>query len=260
MKKILSALALAACAFSANAALVATGNLTLNNFEYTPAVTGATLTISPFNYSNTTISGVEGTFTAASLNGGLPIADILLFCIELPRPSASFGSGASYPLHDAPLMANGGLMDAGRLGKLTELFEDYSLAPATAVASAAMQLAVWEVIYENGSTMNVGSGNFSAPTALNWGNVDLASAKAAANQMFADLDGIYGGQLYSFNNFGNKGGLQDFIAYKASGTFGCNDVDCGGTVPEPGSMALAASAMLGLGIVGRRRKLKVVSE
>ena len=39
-------------------------------------------------------------------------------------------------------------------------------------------------------------------------------------------------------------------------TFPCDP----GTVPEPAGMALTATALLGAGIVGRRRKLKVVSE
>ena len=88
-------------------------------------------------------------------------SSILTWCIELTQ-SITQGSNYNYTTTDLTA-ANPSW--AGRLQELIAQNYQTVLSAANSITSAAMQLAIWEVVYESaGSSLNLSSGNFSAGT------------------------------------------------------------------------------------------------
>jgi len=275
MKKILSALALAACATLASA-----GALTLTGFEQAGT---ATVHIVQPNSDFVYAGGMNATFSAGAPSAFDPT--FVVYCIELDAHAPAFNHATTYTMNTPAVSANGNLsFSFDQELRLEKLFDRNGGASTTsAVQSAAMQLAIWEILYETGPTFgNVNTGTFKLDN-----RSDEAVVRAAANTLLANLDSEvldFTWDLTSFNNghsvatqtcTGNgehkhctttdvwDAGYQDFVT--AAGTpitfGGCFQDPAGcADIPEPGSLALAGMGLLGAGIVQRRRKLAVVTE
>lgn len=267
MKKTLLALAMAVSAFAAQAAAV-TGTLTIDGFEHSGAPV-ATMTVNPpglFNSQSTTfaVGGLN-----VSFDDGSGFADsYLAYCIELFAPTANFGKATSYTMNSLPALAPfSTAFSTSQESRLTKLFVKNSVANGTsnggsldAQGSAAMQLAIWEIMYDDNNFGDLSAGLFGFG-AGEFYSTSAAGARTAAENLIAGLDGYdttgYAVGFASFNNGGNKSGKQDFLTANVTQTFGCNEGDCGGNpVPEPGSMALAGLALAGLAYTSRRKSRK----
>jgi len=212
-------------AISANA-------LTLNLTDFTSAGSQAVSVAGP-----TTASVPAGAFVG-SLSGapGFDANPFYTYCVELtqtfgfgsPLPGYTIVGGMSY----AGFGANAAMI-VGRLGRLFTHLGGVSL-PTNAQTSAAIQLAVWESIYETGGAFSVGSmgGNIfqvtspsSAATVLEATTLLAAAAAVTTN-------------LYSISVLTHIT-QQDFLLIRR--------------LPLPGTLALSAFGLVALTLARRRR-------
>jgi hypothetical protein len=100
---------------------------------------------------------------------------------------------------------------------------------SSATDAAAFQLAVWEIVFDSASGLNLASGNFT-------GNGNVYSPLAAS--WLSGLGASTGYQNWTVYTLTNAS-QQDFV----TATF---------HAPEPGSLALVALALAGVGFIRRR--------
>ncbi|MDR2188429.1 MAG: PEP-CTERM sorting domain-containing protein [Azonexus sp.] len=176
-------------------------------------------------------------FQVLTINDGSPV---LAFCVD--------------PWEWTPGNTNQSYDDAGSLDSIfgsksnaiRELYSEFyasTLDNTTAGdrAAAGFQLALWEIIADDDFTLD-GSGSVATVASTNQTIVDIA------NDMLGQLDGVLGGDNYSFtfytsgkiNGAGSVNGFQDYLVASK--------------IPEPGSALLLLTA-LGSGLlIGRRRQ------
>jgi hypothetical protein len=219
-------LAAAAATMPAQAA-----NVTLTGWAHG---NGATVQASGSAVPNGSYSGWAGAFGGSlSGAGALDTLNFITWCIELEE-SFSFGSSAmtGYRVMNAtdyfgnrraidPQRPDSALV-AARLGQLITWMNADPTRVDSAAESVAMQLAIWNVVYDTDTSLAV--------TAQRTPFADASTYSPLATQMLqaaAGVDSRY--TVYALS----KAGKQDFLAYTL-------------TVPEPGSLALAALAMLAM--------------
>lgn len=165
---------------------------------------------------------------AGEMKGKLNGNSFQTFCADIFQdfPGWSVADG-SYAL------ASGASVFGSRATDVNKLFTNWYGSANTEAKSTAFQLALWEIIYESGSTYDVGSGTFTAKSTPN--GSATGTIYADANNMLGNLGTL--GSTYTQVDVYRSADKQDFTTIS--------------TVPEPEAYALA---LVGLGIlVGARR-------
>jgi hypothetical protein len=178
------------------------------------------------NRSSTDYPGYIGV-EAGALNATYNGASFMTYCIDVYQ-TASIGTiYTDYAPKAGSLQFTG--TQATDLGRL---FTSYGSLVDTKIESAAMQLAVWEIVDETRGFYDVNNGRFSAILDRN----SDAAVATLANSWLSNL---------GTNNVYNVSALssathQDFLVLAP--------------VPEPSTYALMLAGLMGVGFVARRRK------
>lgn len=156
------------------------------------------------------------------------------YCAELTQ---QFSFGVTY---DYALFAGSAYFTAQKEADLSRLFTGTASFVVDSTTSAAMQAAIWEIIYETGSAYNLNAGAFSATP----GDPSDTASFAA----FASINGILGSLAsysasYTIGVLSN-GTTQDFVI---------------ATIPEPGTWALLVAGLGITGLIARRRKQDAIA-
>ncbi|MBX3599043.1 MAG: PEP-CTERM sorting domain-containing protein [Rubrivivax sp.] len=171
--------------------------------------------------------------------------DLIQFVNNNPQPY-QYAGAASHFQTLFPAIPGFGVTVADRLSKLVTALGGLN-APTAALGAAfgggsatvaqvgaAVQLAIWEAIYETGNTLNVNSGQGSfAVISGNIANAANAVVRTMANNMLAAIattSATYKVKVVRSDVY------QDYLV-----------------VPSPGTLALAGLALVGLGFMRRRQ-------
>jgi hypothetical protein len=198
--------------------------------------------------------GFKGSVTFEGAENGFstPLTDFITYCVELDQsfslPSGdmrgySVVAGASYDLWNSsnarnPSTGNTAAGTAERLGKLLTYVGSNSGIVDTAAESTSLQLAIWNVIYDNDEVLDTGS--FIAG-----GTTTQKSYNLYANSLLENSDTVTN-TLDVFVLTRDAPMSQDFLLTRPRLP--------GQDIPEPASLALSLLGLAAAGAVSRRRR------
>ena len=228
MARVALGLAISGASFAASAA-----NVTLTGWTFG---TGNNVNLT-FN-NGQTYSGAAGGFSGSLTGtqaGQYNTNAFATYCIELTE-GVGFSSNpmVQYDVVSGSTYFTNRYNDASKattLGKLLTYVSNNPTTVDTAVESTAMQLAIWNVIYDTDFSATTGSFR------------DSSSYATLANSLLAGAAGITTSQFSVFAL--EKSGSQDFLlgVRTGGGTASAASIN---SVPEPSSWALGLTALLAL--------------
>lgn len=182
----------------------------------------------------------SGSFGAGEMLFGMNddgVASVLrAYCVDIFQSASS--TAQNYTLVDG--ITHFGAEKAADLGRLFTSFDAWNGSTSvTAQETAALQIAVWEIVNETARSasrlqLDLASGNFKI-TAAATGTVALAQGW---------LNGLAGANNWYQVSAYENASYQDYLVLNK--------------VPEPGSLALVLGALGSMGLVARRRKTQAV--
>ena len=205
----------------------------------TPVVLAGTLTSSSLTGEGVTVNynGSNGGTTAGVFTGTFDSVAILFWCVDLAKhvsyPPFSYTGYTAAPFESSPLT-----FSAARQLDLARLFtNDFSSALTDAQHSAAFQIAIWDILFDNDSNISTygGAGQFG----LSAGNAaTIAIAQGWVNTLGSGTPSFPLIQLTSRLH-------QDFITPPVSGL-----------LPEPSPLPLLGAGLVAMMFAMRRRKVR----
>ena len=208
------------------------------NLQYTGPGAGQSFNVSVNGNASAAFAGQYNFIASGGTGAGAALSGALrTFCIDVLEPVA--GGQQPYDLaelSDAPVTASGDpAMGAAKAAAIARM---YTFAGGQQFGSssdyaAAFQLAIWEVIADLDTSLNIASGDFEVTDAIS-----ASTASILGDLLAAATD-------TSISQFGGLGaltneGLQDQIYAVA--------------IPLPGAAGLAAVGLAGVGLTVRRRR------
>ena len=212
--------ALALAAVLCIAVPVAAQPVTFNGFASGSQAVRVDLTPdSPFERYTLAAGGFSTAYNGASF---------VSYCVDLFQWLPAFGTA-----NNSYALVSGSSFFGSRLDAVSRLFSGFSGLASTPLASAAFQLALWEVTYE------------SAP-----GAYSLTSGSARfSDSNLADGNAVTLAQSYLNNLASQSNSFQVSVLQSA----GRQDVVFATPVPEPSTYALMLAGLAGIVFVARRR-------